>query len=188
MSTLPEDAHRGPAGGLPHQTDRAGWGSQDPAVWTDEDQTNADAVRQLNATPGKVLDITEGEADELAAWASRQGWAVDSRWADPEGRQRLHAEDEDARSGRFENPPTLMQEFDQRGVEIERLRAMAVRAESQCAALIDALTEALAKRSHEFVSDPNDPNLCQYGDCTCGPAHPVHRTPAVVRAELEGRP
>ncbi len=60
-------------------------------AWSDEDIARGDAVRLLNNTPTKVLGLSEEEADALATWAGRQGWATDLRWASAEGRRGLAA-------------------------------------------------------------------------------------------------
>lgn len=67
--------------------------------------------------------------------------------------------------------------------EVRRLRSIAVSLESEVAALTDALT----KRTHEFEPLRDHPDECDYGgyDCSFGRSHPVHRTPARVRAEIE---
>jgi hypothetical protein len=78
--------------------------------------------------------------------------------------------------------------------EIGRLRGMVVALEAECA----LLTDALAASTHAHVPAPGpvdrgcwaahpDPLLAEQ-DVLCGllPDHPVHRTPARVRAELEG--
>jgi len=69
--------------------------------------------------------------------------------------------------------------------EIERLRVRIGALEGENAALSAALT----KRTHEFEQGPADDPLivCRYGRCTEDSAHPVHRTPARMRAELEER-
>lgn len=70
--------------------------------------------------------------------------------------------------------------------EIERLRAIAVSLESECAALTDALTET----THEYRSTQASAHCVvrlSSGPCFRADGHPIHRTPARVRAELEER-
>lgn len=109
MTTLPEHAHRSPAGGLPHPVDRGG-------TWA--------------TGGGHALTLAEALAE----------------------RDRLRREN-------------------------------------------DALAAALDGFTHDFVADPVLPaqecGWSEHGDgwdCTLHAGHPVHRTPAAVRAELEARP
>jgi hypothetical protein len=72
----------------------------------------------------------------------------------------------------------------------------AVRAFNDATREIAALAGALGARTHESssTSTPGQPRWCaaEDGDCLLAGGlaadHPVHRTPAVVRAELEGQP
>jgi hypothetical protein len=84
----------------------------------------------------------------------------------------------------------VLVEPDRECSEVRRLRSMVAALEAECAALADAL----GARTHEFApGTPGEPRWCaaEDGDCLLAGGltadHPVHRTPAVVRAELEGQ-
>lgn len=75
--------------------------------------------------------------------------------------------------------------------EIERLRSMVVALESEVAALTDALGDPAL--THEYEPAPWSGRICGFvydddgADCCMNADHPIHRTPARVRAELEGQ-
>jgi hypothetical protein len=78
--------------------------------------------------------------------------------------------------------------------ETARIRTRVAALEAKCA----AMTDALSKTTHGFTNRGHDPlaDACahvvapygQPGKCYRPATDPVHRTPAVVRAELEAGP
>jgi hypothetical protein len=67
--------------------------------------------------------------------------------------------------------------------EVVRLRAMVAALEAECA----ALTDALAAVTHDFKPMSAYPRRCNWSFCRAPQDALVHRTPVVVRAELEGQ-
>lgn len=91
--------------------------------------------------------------------------------------------------------PTVRERYDATIAENLRLRSMVIALEAECALLAGALTAT----THAHVPAPGpvdrgcwaphtDPLLAEQ-DVLCGflPDHPIHRTPAIVQAELEER-
>jgi hypothetical protein len=72
------------------------------------------------------------------------------------------------------------------GGELVGLQQRLAAKEAECAALADALGNPAV--THDYVLYPRFPHRCDVAGCALSPDAPVHRTPAVVRAEMEARP